>query len=248
MARPLPKQAGRPPRNKLKPRRGTAPGIQKPVRSPGAGQIGPIVGGAVGPVNALPVDPIYTGAIGAIDLNYGNTLAGTTFDRTQIGQSYGFDQAGNLDPSNPYSVAANLQRRYQQGQQGTTNSMASGGQLYSGALQRNLDEGTFQYKRAEDSAKREAAGAYQDVTEREGRAEFDRSIGYGQAASDRLGRLDPQDVVPPTSAAAPGRVNPTQTKDHVAAGLKRTGPNTYIGPNGTYWHRTSNGTFARGKG
>ena len=49
----------------------------------------------------LPLDPVYTGDVGAINLNYDQTLAGIVFDRTQLGQTYGFDAAGNLDPSNP---------------------------------------------------------------------------------------------------------------------------------------------------
>lgn len=144
----------------------------------------------------LPPDATYTGNVGAINLNYEQTIAGVGFDRTQLGQQYGFDAAGNLDPSNPYSIAANLQRRYQQGQQGTTNTFASRGQLYSGATQRNLDEGTYQYGRSYDAARRAAASGYQDLAEREQRAAFDKTVGLGDEAADRIGRLDPADTVP----------------------------------------------------
>lgn len=193
----------------------------------------------------LPVDPIYTNDVGWLNTNYDQTIAGVGFDRTQLGQTYGFDQYGNLDPSNPYSVAANLQRRYQQGQSGTTNSMASQGQLYSGALQGNLDEGTFQYSRSYDDARRQAMTGYQRLTEREQQAGFDKNRGIGEADSDRLLRLDPQDVVPPSPAPQAARVHPTKTKSHTAAGLDRIGPNLYVGPNGTKWKRIADGTFKR---
>jgi hypothetical protein len=160
------------------------------------------------PAQPLPVDPIYTGQTGAINLNYENVLAGGQFDRTQIGQQYGYDEQGNLDPSNPYSVAANLQRRFQQGQSGTTNSYAERGLGYSGAHQSMLDEGTYQYGRAQDEARRAAAGLYQGVTEREQQARFDRDIGLSDAGADRLGRLDPEDTVPgPTSIPRTGPVS-----------------------------------------
>jgi hypothetical protein len=148
-------------------------------------------------MTTLPVDPIYTGQVGSINLNYDQTIAGIGYEQTLFGQEMGFDAAGNLDPSNPYSVAMNLQRRYQQGQRGTTNSMASQGQLYSGAHQRNLDEGTYQYGRSYDSARRDAQRGYLGFDQRRQQATFQRDTGLGQADAERLGRLDPQDAVPP---------------------------------------------------
>jgi hypothetical protein len=162
-------------------------------------------------MTTLPVDPIYTGQVGAINTNYDSTIAGIGYEQTLFGQEMGFDAAGNLDPSNPYSIAMNLQRRFQQGQRGTTNSMAAGGQLYSGAHQRNLDEGTYQYGRSYDSARRNAQRGYLGFDQRRQSATFERDTSLGQADSDRLGRLDPQDVVPAVAAPVPSTSTSTST-------------------------------------
>ena len=60
------------------------------------------------------------------------------------------DSGFQVDPNNPFSRAALLQRSYDQAQRGTTNSMAAQGQLYSGALQNALNEDRFQFDRGTD--------------------------------------------------------------------------------------------------
>ena len=179
----------------------------------------------------LPPDPIYQSDVGAINLNYDNTIAGINFDRTQLGQQYGFDAQGNLDPSNPFSIAANLQRRYQQGQRGTTNSMAAAGQLYSRAHQRNLDEGTYQYQRSYDTARRDALNTYRDLTEREQRATSNRTMGINTADANRLLRYKPEDVVPPAAAPDVDAPRPHQPAAHPARlppALRRALPRRHV--------------------
>jgi hypothetical protein len=84
------------------------------------------------------------------------------YQNTQIGADYGFTADGAIDPNNPYSRAALLQRSYQDSQRGTTNSYASAGQYNSSAYSRmqdrnseNFDVGVDQLKKAE--AKERAA-------------------------------------------------------------------------------------------
>jgi hypothetical protein len=191
-----------------------------------------------------PIDPTYTGQVGAINLNYDQTMAGIGYEQTMLGQESGFNAQGGLDPSNPYSVAANLQRRYQQGQRGTTNSMAAAGQLYSGAHGRNLAEGTYQYNRSYDSARRDAQRGYLSLAQQGQQATYQRDSSLNDANADRLGRVEPS-ATTPTAAPAPARVHPTKTKSHTEAGLTRIGTNLYIGPNGTKWKRVADGTFRR---
>jgi hypothetical protein len=71
--------------------------------------------------------------------------AQAAFDRGNINREYGFTANGGIDPSNPNSRAALLQRSYQQGQQGDNTSFASQGQLYSGAYQSQIDSRTQGY-------------------------------------------------------------------------------------------------------
>lgn len=84
-----------------------------------------------------------TKSAGNAQADYGYTGQDTNGD--------GIPDAGfNVDPSNPFSRAALLQKRYTEAQRGTTNSMAAQGQLYSGALQTAQDENAFQNNAAVD--------------------------------------------------------------------------------------------------
>lgn len=159
----------------------------------------------------LPPDPIYQSDVGLAGYGYNNTLAGINYDRTDLSQTTGFNAEGGLDTTNPFSIAANLQRRYQQQQAGTTNSMAAAGQLYSGALRRARGEDYYQYQRSYDSARRDAARGFQGLTERQGQAYFNYATGLNQANSDRLGRLDPNDTVP-APPPAPQQLGSEPTK------------------------------------
>lgn len=117
-------------------------------------------GGLQGPVNpgyqaiaALQSDPTYLAAIdqGQRQIGLGNAqytyLTGDPATGTtgRLGQEYGFDATGNIDPNNPYSRAALLQESYKRARTGNTNSYAASGHLYSGALQNAQDESTRQY-------------------------------------------------------------------------------------------------------
>lgn len=153
-----------------------------------------------------PLDPLYTEQLGLNQRGLDTAMAGIGYGRTQIGQEYGYDPSGNLNPSNPFSRAALLQRSYQQGQAGTTTTMAAGGQLYSGAHQRNLDEGTHRYAASEDALKRAAAQAYQGLTEREAQALSEYEQGNLDARDASLGRANPEDFVPQgPRTVAPGQ-------------------------------------------
>jgi hypothetical protein len=79
-----------------------------------------------------------------------------TYQTGQINADYGFTPQGTIDPNNPYSRAALLQRSYQDSQRGTTNSYAAAGQYSSGAYKRmqdrnaeNFDIGLDQLKKGQ---------------------------------------------------------------------------------------------------
>lgn len=100
---------------------------------------------------ASPYDPQYYQQIGGAQRDYQLGMGQLAVQETDLYRTYGFDNPAtpNIDESklDPYNRAKMLERAYQQGQRGTGTSMAAQGQLYSGALQRGLDEGTFQYQR-----------------------------------------------------------------------------------------------------
>ena len=98
----------------------------------------------------LPVDPIYeaqAGVGGTIDRTTSNTVAGLTGERDRTLLDYGYnvqyDAEGNpltdtltFDPSNVFSRAAQLRKRWMEARSGTRNGMAAQGQMNSGAYGR----------------------------------------------------------------------------------------------------------------
>lgn len=103
--------------------------------------------------DVVPFDAALTAANNAATYGYNNAVAQIDAQEPLIRRQYGFDEAGGLDPSNPFGKAQLLKRSYDQAQRGNTNSYASRGQLYSGALQRAKDDAQFGYQ-ANDAALR----------------------------------------------------------------------------------------------
>jgi hypothetical protein len=132
---------------------------------PGAAQAAGVKPPAKGGTPTPPPDPALMQQQAAADnsLRIGDAFA--TFQNTQIDADYGFSPDGTIDPNNPYSRAALLQRSYQDTQRGTGNSYAAAGQYNSGAYQRmqgrnaeNFDVGVDQLKKAQG---REKSGVLQ---------------------------------------------------------------------------------------
>jgi hypothetical protein len=95
----------------------------------------------------LPFDPVYEQTVSNNGQRLTDTLAGIQNEGNQDLTAAGYTQNGDqfaLDPSNPFSRAALLQRHYDQSQAGATNGLAARGQLYSGALQNAQNENRFQ--------------------------------------------------------------------------------------------------------
>lgn len=109
--------------------------------------------GVANSTDVVPFDAGLTQANLAADTNYKNTLAAIDAQQPIIQRRYGFTDAGDIDPNNPFGQAQLLKRSYDQSQRGNTNSYASRGQLYSGALQRAKDDAQFNYQ-ANDAAMR----------------------------------------------------------------------------------------------
>ncbi len=109
-------------------------------------------------------DSTYNNDIALGQASYDTGMAGIGLQRGRLGFDTGFGADGQLDVSNPYSQAMMLQRHAEQAQAGNTNSMASRGQLYSGARQRGADEASFQYERSRSGLQTSAQRGYQDLT------------------------------------------------------------------------------------
>jgi hypothetical protein len=123
--------------------------------------------GPPAPPAPLPPDPTEALAQQQATRNLELGNLESQYQTGQLYHQYGYNQQGQIDPSNPYSRAALLQHTYQQTQRGTMNSYAASGQLYSGALGRAQGENTRQY-------------SIQDAALREGLAGQLHQVGFGQ--------------------------------------------------------------------
>lgn len=85
------------------------------------------------------------------------TQAGLDDQERQLGAGYGMGQYGGDIASNPYSRAALLQRSYNQGQRASTNTLASRGQLYSGAASNAFTANRGNFAQAQDALQRDYA-------------------------------------------------------------------------------------------
>lgn len=113
------------------------------------GMIAPGVGGAlgVGTSPALPPDPTWDKQTASINQGTENTVTGLKGDRDRTLLDYGYnvqyDAEGNplgntlaFDPTNVFSRAAQLRKRWMESRSGTQNGMAAQGQMNSGAYGR----------------------------------------------------------------------------------------------------------------
>jgi hypothetical protein len=78
----------------------------------------------------------------------------------------------NVEASNPFSKAGLLVRNYHQAQNRTTNSLASQGQLYSGAMTNQQGDNTFGFQQGQDSLYK----ALQDYLGGQARARRDAGV------------------------------------------------------------------------
>lgn len=107
--------------------------------------------GVLPPVGGRPVDwqeQAY-GLSATRNLNLANQDA--TYQRGQLEQEFGYGASG---AANPYSRAALLAESFKRDKLGTTNSMASAGQLHSGAYGRAQNENQRNYSIASDQNRR----------------------------------------------------------------------------------------------
>lgn len=135
-------------------------GQNKPAAKPGSGKSLPAPGGGGGAPPA-PQTPAVMPWAGAIDSSVNNVTTGLTqrlnnitADELRTKQRFGID-----DTSDPFSEMAMLRQSFDTAQKSSTNSMASQGQLYSGALQNSLDTGRFNFERGGDALKKSYADA-----------------------------------------------------------------------------------------
>lgn len=187
-----------------------------PVRGPAAAPSAP----KLGPLPPKPAfNPAYDSALAAIDQRYGNLAGQYQYGTTALSQAYGFDEQGReiTDPSNvlfnPFNRMKLLRESFQTANKATSGSMASRGQLYSGALQSRLDNNRGQFDQNQDTLQRDYMSGRQQLLSAwlEGQDELARL-----RAEAEQGNLDFQLENRPEESAEPV---PQGTKGYLWPGL-----------------------------
>lgn len=176
-----------------------------PIKKPGFGatQTGPApVGPPHAPKPAPPVgvadDAAYETQANNLNTRYANQDLALTGQEQQIKQDYGFDPEY---ASNPYTKANMLARAASQRFTGTTNAMASRGQLYSGATNNARAADQFASDAQMNDARNSYAQALIGIQNSRLSNTTDRNLGLAdarQSLNDRLTASTPDASIQPT--------------------------------------------------
>lgn len=189
-------------------------GFAKPPAPASPSLISPNVGASIQPPKLAPVDPAFDQQKASIETNKTNTIAGLQGERTRYMQDSGYnaryDANGNLiagslqfDPTNVFSRAALLLKKYRESRVGNTNTLASMGQLNSGAYGRQQTAINFGESQAQDAQQK---GIMDFLARNQGqiaKAGTDAEFAIGQAEGERLQRAPDNPLYDPTTPGGP---------------------------------------------
>lgn len=189
---------------------GTNPAKPAPAQAPAPAPAAPAA-------NKQPVDPTYNADIGGLDQGLWNTHVDLNASRTNTLLDYGYNETApgqiTVDPNNPYSRAALLAKSYREAKAGTTNSMASQGQLYSGALRNAQDVNDSQNLQQTDAMQKGLLRFLAENTTQGARADSqywtDRVRAYGRM----VGRNATNPLYQPTSDTQTNTAQGAKTPD-----------------------------------
>lgn len=162
----------------------------------------------------LPWDSNYENTIDAINLTKTNSLAGLANEETGVKQQYGFD-----DLSDPFSRLKQMQLRFSQQKDATTNGMAAAGQLYSGALANQQDADQHNYDVDYDQTRRDYQSALDGIAQRRTAATDQATNDAGTADYNRTMTALANRPDPSTIAPAPAAKEKDYTERPVAGGV-----------------------------
>jgi hypothetical protein len=140
------------------------------------------------------------------------------------------------DPTNPFSRQAALKKIYLARGRGMGNSMASRGQLYSGAHQRGVAQVRHGEERDTAALRTEYEARLKDIGGRRLEAQRAAEEERLRAQEEWMARQQPADYDTAAPApTAPGAKAPAAKKPAAPVTRKRNGQTEYKWPNGT-WH------------
>lgn len=186
------------------------PATPKPIIAPG-------VGGAlgVGTSPALPPDPAWDAQTGAIKKDTQNTVSALKGERDRTLLDYGYnvqyDAEGNpltntlaFDPTNVFSRAAQLRKRWMESRSGTQNGMAAAGQMNSGAYGRAQRQNNYGESQQTDAEMKGLLAFLARNGSQIAGAKIAGEGALGQADAARLDRVPTNPLYSPTAGVGPG--------------------------------------------
>ena len=149
----------------------------------------------------VPYSGQYESTVGGLRNQLNQTQADLTGQGLALDQSYGIG-----DTSNPYAQARQLERQHQQRTLGTNTSLASQGQLYSGAMNNAQSSNRFAFGQASDELLRSYQAEKAGLAREGLGAERDYQTGVLDAEAERLEDalnrpVDPSEAPPVPPAA-----------------------------------------------
>lgn len=152
----------------------------------------------------LPWDAQYETQSGLLNRNFQNQEAALAQQETDTRSQYGFDAQY---ASNPLTKANLLQRSYEQGRLGATNSMAARGQLYSGATSNALGYEDFNHASNYNNLQTEYQGLLNKISQGHISDRQGLDEGVANAKADALSRAlaqDPESIAPDVPGGGSG--------------------------------------------
>lgn len=138
------------------------------------GTAGPTTGGLNGPQAHAPTPAPVTPDVGGPDwqeqayeaqaargVQFADAQA--TYDTGRINRDFGYGADGTVDPNNPYSKAALLEKMHAANARGVTNSAAASGNLYAGSTQNAKNSELFGYLSQSNTLKNQYSDAQGQV-------------------------------------------------------------------------------------
>lgn len=158
-----------------------------------------------GPYKPTPWDAQYESSVSNSNTKYNNALISLGLKKTALQQDYGIDPGFNDYKANPYSRAALLEQSYRRANRASANSLASAGQLYSGASQNAESYNREDNARSRDELERLYRSALQQNSDEVLAAGDQRSgeisdAGWKRVEAAQNAPLEP--VAPPTAQSA----------------------------------------------
>ena len=170
----------------------------------------------------------YQRSLSDIENQYQQTGQALDQQEAGLGISYGLGQYGADIASNPYSRAAMLQRSYNQNQRASVNTMASRGQLYSGATQNQANANAANYGSAYDALSKDYGARLSQIGIQRQEAQSKRGAAIEAAGRDAVSQASK--LFPVTRENAPRmpevkRFTPTFKKLRPPVRRPRPNPN-----------------------